>query len=84
MIKVTRFKCDFCSKTNTQKKAIAKHEEICFANPKNKACKTCKFLVKGKDANFTCMKNAFDEKEANPENFFGGLRSNCEKHEAKD
>lgn len=45
-----KYKCG--QRINSKKEAIEAHEKICFANQKNRACKTCakwsRFLGKGK------------------------------------
>lgn len=37
VITVKRYKCDFCNKSKSDKKSIAKHEPHCFKNP-NRVC----------------------------------------------
>ena len=41
--KITAYACEFkCGeKVNTKKHAIELHENICFSNPKRRACRTC-------------------------------------------
>ena len=39
---VKAFQCEFCLRKVMMNKAhLAKHEAICFHNPKRKACQTC-------------------------------------------
>ncbi|AUR82891.1 hypothetical protein NVP1029O_58 [Vibrio phage 1.029.O._10N.261.55.A7] len=50
---VNRYACDFnCGRRAVvSKKAMEKHESICWNNPKVKSCKTCKYYSKEEDGN---------------------------------
>lgn len=50
---VQRYACDFdCGRRATvSKKAMERHEDICWKNPANKTCKTCKHYLKEVDGN---------------------------------
>jgi hypothetical protein len=37
------WKCDHCSRTDTNEDRIATHEGVCAFNPKTKHCYTCKY-----------------------------------------
>jgi hypothetical protein len=37
------WKCDHCSRTDTNEDRISTHEGICAFNPKTKHCYTCKY-----------------------------------------
>jgi hypothetical protein len=39
---VKAFQCSFCTFYRKTKKSVIAHEDICFKNPKNKACASCK------------------------------------------
>lgn len=49
MIEVAAFKCEYCDKIYKLKPSCAGHERRCFANPKRKACRTCKNAIKDSD-----------------------------------
>jgi hypothetical protein len=38
--KVTRYYCDFCSKSKATKVSMARHESVCYFNP-TRCCVTC-------------------------------------------
>ena len=43
---VTMYKCKFgCGKYSRSQKFIAGHEVVCWKDPKNRTCKTCKYEV---------------------------------------
>ena len=43
---VIRYQCEHCKiKTYSSKSNCVRHEKQCFANPKMKACRTCKFFL---------------------------------------
>lgn len=51
---VKRWACDFCKTKTYQSKASAvRHEKQCFANPINKACRTCKNYVEDYETVYT-------------------------------
>ena len=39
---IKAFQCSFCTFYAKTKKTVSNHENICFKNPKNKACASCK------------------------------------------
>ena len=42
MIEVKMYECEFCHKKRYKTKPpIKRHEDVCYFNPKNKACVTC-------------------------------------------
>ena len=51
MNEIKAYSCEHCNKYYKKtKKSVENHEEICFANPKRKACQTCSNLgLKNKD-----------------------------------
>lgn len=47
MQEIKAYECEFCNnKIYKLKSSAKKHENKCFANPKNKACRTCKHAIK--------------------------------------
>lgn len=38
---ITAYACEFCSKVYKNKSSAIRHEKKCYANPANKACRTC-------------------------------------------
>jgi hypothetical protein len=40
-VKVTRYKCPFCSKSRSSRKAAQTHVDSCWMDRVNHACKTC-------------------------------------------
>jgi len=43
MREIIAYQCDYCEKKITKSKSgMYKHESKCYANPINKACRTCK------------------------------------------
>lgn len=78
--KITAYRCKYrCGqRVNTKKESIRLHENICFLNPKSKACRTCglrgfesefgyycseEHLPDDKMATFNCEWWEFDENE---------------------
>lgn len=53
MQEVTRYKCDYCEKIYKHKSSARRHEKQCFANPKRKACRSCKHLISVPDKVYT-------------------------------
>lgn len=50
MKEIIAYECEFCGKKRYKHKGSAKrHEDKCFANPKNKACRTCEHAIKDSD-----------------------------------
>lgn len=45
MNEIKAYSCEHCNRYYKKtKKSVEKHEEICFSNPKRKACQTCSNL----------------------------------------
>ena len=42
MKQITKYQCDFCKRSYVSKYKAREHEKICFFNPANKSCVTCK------------------------------------------
>ena len=49
MQEIKVFQCEYCDKIYKIKSSCARHEHRCFANPGNKACRTCKHAIKDSD-----------------------------------
>jgi len=47
---VTRWRCPFCRRSRSHKKAAAEHIARCWLNPAARSCKTCANLSPGYDA----------------------------------
>jgi hypothetical protein len=46
---ITAYTCSFCDKVYKLKSSAARHEKKCFANPANRACRSCSHAVKDRD-----------------------------------
>ena len=44
VVKVTRYRCPFCSRSWSQRKRAADHVARCWRNPAVRACKTCVYF----------------------------------------
>lgn len=54
MIKIKAFECEFCNKKiYRHKSSTIAHEKKCFANPANKACRTCTYAIKDSETVYT-------------------------------
>jgi hypothetical protein len=49
-ITVTRWRCPFCHRSRSSKRATAEHIARCWLNPAVRSCKTCSNLNPGYDA----------------------------------
>ncbi len=49
MNEITAYTCSYCGRVYKIKSSAVRHEKRCFANPEQKACRTCKHVVKGKE-----------------------------------
>lgn len=50
MKEIVVYQCEFCEKKIYKTKSSAiRHEKRCYANPVNKACRTCKHAIKDSD-----------------------------------
>jgi hypothetical protein len=49
-ITVTRWRCPFCHRSRSSKRATAEHIERCWLNPAVRSCKTCANREPGGDA----------------------------------
>lgn len=53
MNEIKAYSCEHCNKYYKKtKKSVENHEQICFSNPKRKACQTCGSLELKKKDNF--------------------------------
>ena len=46
MKEIKAYECEYCGKVYKLKNSCGRHEQKCFANPLNKACRTCKHAIK--------------------------------------
>ncbi len=68
---VTLYKCEFCGKTLRRKHAMARHELLCYSNPKNDTlCLSCHHL----DSKFTMVEDSHYGGQKSATIFF------CKKH----
>ena len=49
-VTVTRWRCPFCRRSRSSKRATAEHIGRCWLNPAVRSCKTCAHLEPGGDA----------------------------------
>jgi hypothetical protein len=50
LIVVQRWRCPFCHRSRSKRKAAADHAGRCWLNPAVRSCKTCAHLTPGYDA----------------------------------
>lgn len=82
-VKVTRYRCPFCTRGWSSKKRATEHIERCWHNPAKRNCKTCVYhqpYVATKDV---CLPGALCACDEQPEecllgeDISDGLRSDC-------
>jgi hypothetical protein len=44
---ITKYLCDFCNREYKVEKNAVSHQQSCYSDPSNKACKTCRFYHHG-------------------------------------
>lgn len=44
MEQITAFRCEYCSKTYSNKHSCKRHERKCYKNPETRSCSCCAFL----------------------------------------
>lgn len=51
-VRVTRYRCPFCSRTRSNKSRTREHIARCWENPDAKGCMTCRHFLPGDGADF--------------------------------
>lgn len=87
---VQRYACDFnCGRRAVvSRRAMEKHESICWRNPNNKTCKTCKHYDRYEDGNGmdgTPYNETWTAEECGAiQKVLDKIAVNCSMHELKD